>query len=265
MTKKIFLVIFSIYCIFSPLAFAEMTGREVMQKQKDLHKSTSEFEVQKMILVDKGGNKENRELRRWSKEVEPDVNRTLMGFISPTDIKGTALLTWQHKDQADDQWLYLPAQGKMQRIAEGGKKNYFMGTDFTYEDLQSEKLDDYTYNVMKEEPAAEAACYVIEALPASEIKKKETSYSKRILWVEKERFVTHKVEYYDKRGGLQKTQTNVEWENVLGTIWRPKKTLMDNTKNNHKTVCGSTSRTINQPIDDQTFTDRFILKGDHTQ
>ena len=218
-----------------------------------------------MILVDKDGGKETREVRRHSKEVEPDIYRTLVVFLSPADIKGTALLTWQHKDRANDQWLYLPAQGKMQRIAEGGKKNYFMGTDFTYEDLEIEDLDHYTYHFLREDPVDGVTCYVVEALPASEQKKKETSYSKRILWITKDLFTTLKGEFYDKRGDLIKTQTNHEWENVTGTIWRPKKTLMDNKKANHKTVAGSVQRTIDQDIPDDTFTDRYILKGLHTQ
>jgi hypothetical protein len=35
-------------------------------------------------------------------------------FLQPSDIKGNALLNWQRKNQADDQWLDLPAQGRMQ-------------------------------------------------------------------------------------------------------------------------------------------------------
>ena len=45
------------------------------------------------------------------------------------------------KDREDDQWLYMPAYGqKLKRIAGGNKKGYFMGTDFSYEDLRPENL-----------------------------------------------------------------------------------------------------------------------------
>ena len=153
----------------------------------------------------------------------------------------------------------------MQRIAAGGKKNYFMGTDFTYEDLEGDDLDDYNYNVLREEDLEGAPSYVIEALPASEEKARETSYSKRILWIQKDNFVTVKIEFYDRRDTLIKIQTNHEWENLQGTLWRPKKILMDNLKASHKTVSGTVERTLNQEIDDSTFTERYILSGSHTQ
>ncbi len=37
------------------------------------------------------------------------VIRLLFIFDSPKDVKGTATLTFTHKLDPDDQWLYLPA------------------------------------------------------------------------------------------------------------------------------------------------------------
>ncbi len=252
---------------FADPSEGELTGRQIMEKQKELHKVSSEFESQKMVLVDKSGTKETRDVRRYIQEQEEtDVFRSLIVFLQPPDIKGTALLNWQHKDQSDDQWLYLPAQGKMQRIAKGGGRNYFMGTDFTYEDMQSEEFDDYTYTLLREEPIAdEGDCYVVEALPATKEKQRGSGYSKRIMWLRKDIFITVKVEFYDRRKKLIKTQTNSAFENVKGTIWRAKKTLMDNIKVQHKTAIMVVKRTVNEEIPAKTFTERFILKGEHTQ
>ncbi len=244
----------------------KLTGRQIMEKQKELHNVSSEFESQKMVLVDKTGSKETRDVRRYIKEHETDVFRSLIVFLQPSDIEGTALLNWQHKDQADDQWLYLPAQGKMQRIAKGGKKNYFMGTDFTYEDMQSEEFDDYKYTLLKEEPYAnEYTCYVVEAIPANKEKERESAYSKRVMWLRKDIFLTVKIDFYDRREKLIKTQTNSAIENVKGTIWRAKQTIMDNHKSKHKTAIMVVKREVNEEMPDKTFTERFILKGEHTQ
>lgn len=266
MIKKAYLaaVILSLICVSSLLS-QPMNGRDVMQKQKDLHKSHTEFIEQEMILIDKSGREEVRALKNYVKEVEEDVNRTLIVFLSPADIKGTALLTWQHKDGDDDQWLYFPARGKMQRIAKGGKKNYFMGTDFTYEDMQSEELDDYTYTILRDEAIDGSSCYVIESVPANEKKQRESGYSKRIIWITKDHYTASKVEFYDRRDKLIKTQINREWVNVTGPIWRPQKMLMENHKARHKTKVSVIKRELNQKIDDQTFTQRFILKGRHVR
>ena len=104
----------------------DLSGRQIMEKQKQMHETKNEFELQKMVLVDSSNNKDVREVKRYSKEVEEGVHKFLIVFLSPENIKGTALLTWEHAGAESDQWLYMPARKKMQRIAKGGKKNYFI-------------------------------------------------------------------------------------------------------------------------------------------
>lgn len=263
------LIIICLSIIFPIFPFshaAKLTALQIMEKQKELQSVDTEFEIQKMILVDKSGTKESRELKRVIKKTGKEVYRSLLVFMGPANIKGTALLTWQNENAADDQWIYLAAQGKMQRIAEGGKKNYFLGTDYTYEDLQSEATEDYNYTLLGEEKCGKKdkfECFKIESSPANAKKRKESSYSKRILWIRKDIFVTSKVEYYSKRKKLIKTQTTYDWQNVSGTVWRAKKALMNNKKNKHKTVIASVKIEVNQEIKDQVFTERYILKSEH--
>lgn len=254
--------------LVTPGVWAEITGEDIMRQQKDLYKSQTESELQKMALVDKGTVTEEREVRRYTKEVEPDVYRTLIAFTDPADIKGTALLVWGHKNQPNDQWLYLPAQGKMQRIAESGKKQYFMGTDFTFEDLQvkdleAENLENFSYNIIDADTLGGISCYIIEAVPATEEEQAETQYSKRILWVTDEQLLTLQAEFYDRRGDLVKVQTNEGWENVTGTIWRPRKITMKNVKTGHETRIEVLQRAVNEGIDDATFTEDYVLKGSY--
>ena len=257
------------FLLASDVGAQDLTGRQIMDKQKELHKAKTEVGSETMLLADKDGGKERRQVKRFSKEVEKDLHRYLIVFLAPADIKATALLTWEQKGRENDQWLYLPAQKKMQRIAKGSKKNYFMGTDFTYEDLEPEDLDQMEYQVLRSETLSQDGrnyeCYVVQSAPANEEKKRESGYSKKILWVDKKEFITVKVEFYDRRDKLQKVQTNHEMENVSGTIWRPKKTLMNHQEKSHQTLTGSVSRELNKPLDDSTFTERFILSGQHVE
>ncbi len=271
MIRKIAIFVFAalwLWCLGIVNA-AEMTGRQVMEKQKERHKVKSEIGAETMLLVDKDKNQEKRQVKRYAKEVGKDLHRYLVVFLSPGDIKGTALLTWEQKGRENDQWLYLPAQKKMQRIAKGSKKNYFMGTDFTYEDMEPEDIDNFNYTILRTEQfnhdGKSYECYVIQAIPANEEKKRESGYSKRIMWIDKKNLVTLKGDFYDRRDRLQKTQTSHELENVGGTVWRPKKTLMNHHEKNHKTVTGIMSRKINTAIDNSVFTERFILSGKHTE
>jgi hypothetical protein len=63
----------------------------------------------------------NYTIRYFEKEVV--MRYLLMFFKYPADVKNTAFLTYDYKDDGkeDDQWLYLPAMRKTKRIASGDK------------------------------------------------------------------------------------------------------------------------------------------------
>ncbi|MFH1726129.1 MAG: outer membrane lipoprotein-sorting protein [Elusimicrobiota bacterium] len=268
--KRTLLLVVALLCAAlasaSPAGAAEkLTARQIMQKQKDLHRTSSEIEHQKMVLIDRRDKKENRELRRYNLEVKKDVYKYLIIFLAPKDIRGTSLLTWQHEDAPDDQWLFLPAAKKLKRVAEGSKKGYFMGTDFTYEDLSPEPLDDNKYKLLREEecPGKEGKgkdCWVIESVPANEEVLKASGYSKKHLWVRQDIFFTAKIEFFNKRGKHVKTQVMMDVDKVEGTIYRAGKALMDHETKKHKTLMVVTKREINAKIDKQLFSERSVLK-----
>ena len=241
----------------------ELTGRQIIELQRERHAVKSDTADIVMLLVDRRGNKKQRLIQRYDKEVENGLKRALIVFKEPKDIAGTSLLTWELEGGKDKQWLYLPAQKKMQRIAGHSKKGSFMGTDFTYEDLQPDTIKNYNYNLLDSEKVDKADCYVIEITPATKEKQKESSYSRRVVWIRKDIVFTVKIEFYDRRDRLLKTQTNHDLINIEGTIWMAKKSLMSNHKKRHKTLMGVKDRKINIFIDDTVFTERFILSGKH--
>jgi hypothetical protein len=251
------------------VVWSEMTGKEIVLEQEKRHKVQSETATDVMILIDRNNNKEKRVMKRLGKDFGQGERKLLMFFVEPADVKGTALLTWEHEKGADDQWLYLPAHKKMQRIAAGSKRSYVMGTDFTYEDLQPEDVDNYSYNVARSEKfkelekSQEQDCWVIEAVPANEAQRKDSSYSKRLIWVRQDIYAPVKIEFYDLRGTLVKTQTIHDYENVKGDVWRAKKTLMDNHKEKHKTLVGVQAKQVDGDIDDKVFTERYVLSEEH--
>lgn len=243
-----------------------LTAREIMDKTEELHKCKSEIEFQSMLLVDKGGNQEKRSVRRYNWDQSDKETKYLIVFLEPKDVKGTTLLTWQHTGATDDQWLHLPAAGKkLQRIAKGSKKGAFMGTDFTYEDLSAEDTDDYDYAILKEEDVEGQKCWVIESKPKTEEAKKESGYGRRVVSVRQDIYFPVKIEFYNQRDKHVKTQYFQEIEKVSGTIYRAKKALMDNLKDEHKTYVLVTQREINGKIDQSLFTEESVLKGSALQ
>lgn len=244
-----------------------MTGKQIMKKQKKLHKVKTEYGEEDMLLYDmRSKSKTLRKVKRYSKDMGNDLKRFLLVFLKPSDVRGTALLTHEKKTR-DDQWLYMPSHKKLQRIAKGSKKSYFMGTDFTYEDMEPEDINNYNYKILKSEilkvKKKRYNCYVIKASPANREKKRSSGYSKRILWVDKKYLTTLQVKFYDRRGRLIKTQKSYGMKRVTGTVFRPSMTIMDNHRKKHKTLTKIKKRRINRKISDKTFNGRFITSGRH--
>jgi outer membrane lipoprotein-sorting protein len=242
------------------LAGEQMTGRQIMEKQKQLHESKDEEFKQEMVLIDRNGNTSKREVVNYYIKAPDGLAKTMIIFLSPGDVRGTGLLTWEQKAREDDQWLYLPASGKERRIAASGKKNKFMGTDFAYEDLRPENLDTHTYNLIGSEAVGGKDCYVLEALPSTEQEKAESGYSKRKFWVRKDLFLTIKREFYNKQGQPEKISVDEDLENVSDPMWRAKKVTMEDIKAKHKTVLATIERKINKGIPDSKFTLRELTK-----
>ena len=236
-----------------------------MKKQKQRQHVDFEMMIQEVVLEDlKTSTKETRKLRRHSMDMGPEKTKTLTTFLSPNDIKGTALLNWKNEDRSDDQWLYLPALRKMQRIASSGKRKYFMGTDFTYSDLEGETLSSWNYQCIRIESCGKKKCYKIVATPKTSKLINETGYSKRILWVRKKIYATIKADFYDRKGKLLKTMNNTKFIKYRKQLWRAKKSVMTRV-GFHKTTMSIKNIKLNDKIDTKTFTERFITKGMHTR
>ena len=245
--------------------FSEPTAREIMEEQKERHDTETEVTAEIMLLVDKDGNREQRELRNYSKKVKEGETRFLVVFQQPASVRGTALLTWDYEKRDNDQWMYLPAQKRMRRVAGSSKRGSFMGTDFTFEDLDPEELDNFDYRILRQEPVEGQECWVIEAVPSNSETERSSGYARRVLWVRKDIYFTVRIDFYNRRNVLIKTQTNHDLVNIRGRLWRCQKTLMNNLEKDHKTLLGVKSRRIDESIDSEVFTERFILSERHLQ
>jgi outer membrane lipoprotein-sorting protein len=242
-------------------ADAQAEGRAILERQRDLHETSSATSTVVMILADKAGNKKQREFRSWKKTMSDGLARTLMVFTAPADLSGTALLSWETGDGLANQWLYMPATAKMQRVASSSKADFFMGTDFTYEDMEPDDLDQYVMTLTGSADVDGQDCHVIEVVPATPEKAKESGYGKRVFHVRKDITFTVRIEYHDPRGRLVKVQTAHDLENVRGDMWIARKTLMDNLRAKHRTLMGLAAFEVDAAIDDEVFTELYVTQG----
>ncbi len=240
-----------------------LSGRHILDEVSNRHNQAYEFEIQQMTLVDKSGNEEKREMHRYKREIDANESRYISVFLAPSGVKGVSLLTWQHKNTADDQWLYLPAYGKkMKRIAKGGRKNYFMGTDYTFEDLVSESRDKFSYERLADENLNGIKTFVVKSLAIEPTLKKETAYSFRKLWITQDNFLIVRIDFYDRRERLIKRQINSKPVQIKGQLWRFNKNIMEHFDNQHKTITSISHRNFEEPaVPEKNFRERSVING----
>ena len=169
-----------------------------------------------MILTNKQGQESTRYMSNQTLELTTDGDKSLIVFNSPRDVKGTATLTYTHKEGPDDQWLYLPAVKRVKRISSDNKSGPFMGSEFAYEDLSSQEVEKYTYKFLKEEQINGVDAYVIERDPVDP----KSGYARQVVWYNKENYRLEKIDFYDRKNALLKTLTYANYEVHLEKHWR---------------------------------------------
>ena len=177
-----------------------------------------------MTLRNRQGQESTRYIRIRTLEVEGDGDKTLSIFDRPADVKHTAVLTYSHGLEPDDQWLYLPALKRVKRINSKNKSGPFVGSEFAFEDLGSQEVEKYSYKYLRDEACGEWQCYVIERYPEYEY----SGYTRQVVWIDQAEYRPVKTEFYDRKDTLLKTLTFSGYQEYIDYYWRPDEMFMEN-------------------------------------
>lgn len=256
--KTLLLTTFTLSSLFA------ISGEQIAQKVHDRDEGDNSTSKMKMILIDKNSNKRVRDLKRFTKDKGEDTLK-LMFFLTPADVKNSAFLTYDYDDsnKDDDQWLYLPELQKVKRIASSDKSSAFMGSDFTYSDMTSRNVQDYTYKIMKEKDVGGHKTWQMLVTPKSEKTVEETGYTKSIVFVRQDNFVIVQALHYIKAGKKLKYMQIKDLKLIDG-IWTIKEMQMVTKKGKkmlHKTVFKFSDIKYNQGLEESLFTTRTLERG----
>ncbi len=251
------------------------SAKEIMKKYNDVHEqsyfssirktkmSTSKYTIRnnKMVATEKPRvvvievvlkdfGKDNEETRFISTVNEPIRD------------KGISMLTYHYAapDIDDDNWLYLPALGKVKRIVSSNNNvdesaSYF-GTEFSIEDLSTRKINDYTYKLLEQTTFENNPVSVLELTPTEE-RAKKSMYSKVKLWIDTERQIIVRQDLYDHTGLLIKriTSSNIV---KIDNVWVAKKAQMNNLITRRVTLVNLLSGAYNIEVPDDFLTQRTL-------
>jgi len=257
--NKMHIVLLALIVAIPTLVFSQstLTGLEIMQKVYDRPTGTDMEANLTMTLINSRGGERVREIRQYSRDFG-NVEKKIMFFVKPADVRNTSFMNWSYDEpnKNDDQWIYLPALKKVKRISSDSKGDYFMGSDFTYDDLGDRKPQDDTHKILREEELNGEQCYVIESIPKDE----DYMYSRTVTWIAKDKWIGLKKEFYDEDEDYLKTLTIEKYEKIKD-YWIVAKTVMDNVQKEHKTIMELSDITIDAGIPTNYFTDRMMKRG----
>ena len=211
----------------------------------------------KMVLRNRYGEETTRAMRNRTLEQLDDGDKSLIIFDNPRDVKGTAFLSFTHKAESDDQWLYLPALKRVKRIASSNKSGPFMGSEFSYEDLSSQEVEKYHYKYLRDENFDGRDHFVVEYDPVDP----KSGYSRQEVWLDKAEYRVWKIDFYDRKGDLLKTLALSDYSQYLDQYWRADSWAMENHQTGKSTLLEFSNWKFQNGLTDRDFSKNSLKRA----
>ncbi len=235
--------------------------REIMDKVTQTRKLDGSEATVKMTSIDDKGGKREREITLATKLYDGGkTEKRIYRFLSPADVQGTGILVYDYEAKADDVWIYLPALRKTRRIVSSQRAQAFMGSEFSYGDLNIPSLDEFDYALVKEEAAGGEPCWVIDAVPKTKDIVEAEGYSKKTYWVSKAKYAVVRGLLYDKDAKLLKEflASDIKLLDPKNKRYRSMKMEMVNKQNGRRSVFESQKTTFAPNTKDDYFTTGYL-------
>jgi len=235
----------AIACLWLSPARA-LTPLEVLEKSDHAEYGAKDVVSEcRMVLEDKNGKTSERKVRMYQK----GFGKRLIRILSPADVKGIGFLDTEGKT-----YVYMPAFRKIRRVAGHVKNESFAGSDFTNDDLESEKFSE---RLKVTEMQEKAGHYILDTTNKRE--EDGDTYSRLKLWIRKQDFLFDRIEYYDKAGVKAKVFIRKEFKKTgkySAAFWGE----MTDLKKQHKTRMVFESIKTDTGLKDRVFSKRQLKR-----
>jgi hypothetical protein len=207
-----------------------------------------------MALVNNRNQVQKRKVVMFSRK-DGKTRRLFLRFLSPSDVAGTAFLGID--DDGDRvQHLFLPASAKTRRISSRQRNASFVGTDYSYSDLDFRDIDDAVKRRLADEAVGDQPAYVVEVEPSSA----ESKYGRVTVWIGKKTMLPLRIRYYD-RGGSEIKRLTVQEVKKVDDRWIIGESKMVDLKREHTTVFKVVEIALKKDIDLDQFSVRALERG----
>jgi outer membrane lipoprotein-sorting protein len=239
----------------APTHAQTLSAEDIVRKEVDaFYESGTAFQAKvTMRLLTAKGSARERTMDMWRINLDSQGDqRYMISFEAPADVRGMGFLVWKYPKKEADRWLYFPALKAIKRVAADDKRSSFVGSDFSYEDISGRQVDEETHTLLRQEKLEDRDAYVIDSRP-----KTPATYDKRLIWVDTERWLPLKEEYYDAEGKQQRVFRAERIEQV-GGHWTVTSRSMLTTATGHRTIVDFTDVRYEVALSEDLFTERSL-------
>jgi predicted RND superfamily exporter protein/outer membrane lipoprotein-sorting protein len=248
---------------------SKLSAIELVQKVNQVEQGELVTRNLSMEMTDRRGKIRRRETISYRRDFDRQ-KKTILFYLTPANVRDTAFLTWDYAeaDKEDDQWLYLPALRKVRRISAANRGDYFLGTDFTYDDIKQDgklSTSDFYYSLNENgetgsQESADFEVFFLESLPKTQKIAEELGYSRTVVSIDARNWVVLGVEFWDVKGVYLKTLHVSDVRKVDG-IWTRHVLTMENHQTGHKTEIMFSNVDYKTPLKSNLFTKQSLTRG----
>lgn len=171
-------------------------------------------------------------------------DKRMTEFTSPADLKGTKVLILSPSEM----YVYLPAFGKVRRIASHTSDQSAFGMAFAQDDLATQKYS-----------GQYSASQSGDKLTLTPKSGQTTNYGKIEMTIAKDNKLPSEIKYYNSEGKLVKTETRTGYSCDSDVCTPATLKMVDHTKNLTTTLTRKKVK-VNDSISDETFSKRNLEK-----
>ncbi len=231
---------------------------QIMAKSRDQSITGSLNAIIVLTITEKGGSTRNRTISMMTKSYADGLEKRIIRFIEPADVRGTSMLVVDNKSSADEMWIYLPALKKTRRIVTSEKGKSFMSSEFSNADMSSPAISDFTHKHLEKSGINNQ--WIIESIPVNEDKADEYGFSKKISYVSIDKNQVLKMEFYNFDNELFKV---IEIKSIFPLSdgkYMVKDMVASNLNTNRKSEILFTNINEGVKVDDSNFTIQNLEK-----
>lgn len=259
-------------CLFSAFSFtssslaatpsAASEANQILEKVRDRYDGKDY--LSSIRLVNQSDKQLINERKMYMLQKDVDKNEmTILSVQYPVDVRDVSFLirTYEEaKGKEDEQWMYLPAFRKVRRISAKDKRGAFMGSEFAYFDLDKLRIADFDSKILGEDNLNGRDVVKIERTPISQDVINKSGYHRVIMWVDTQRDLALRQEYFDAKGILFKQLDSNKVEKIQD-IWTITHSTMENFVENKTTDLFYDQTQYNVGLEDKLFRKSKMKRG----